>query len=35
MRDAEGQNTTNEEKEFCKHCTEFLINKGWSLQEKL
>lgn len=31
MRDAEGKNTTNEEKEFCPKCKKFLIEKGWNL----
>ncbi len=29
MRDAEGKNPTNEEKDFCKKCKTFLINKNW------
>jgi len=29
MRDAEGKNHTNEEKEFCTSCKTHLINKGW------
>ena len=29
MRDAEGHNTTNEEKEFCEKCRQKLIAKGW------
>jgi archaemetzincin len=29
MRDAEGKNPTNEEKDFCKKCKNFLIKKGW------
>ncbi|AFD09110.1 matrixin family metalloprotease [Solitalea canadensis] len=32
MRDAEGKNPTNEEKEFCKECKRLLINKGWHLR---
>ncbi|MEO6251760.1 MAG: matrixin family metalloprotease [Ferruginibacter sp.] len=31
MRDAEGRNPTNEEKEFCKKCKTYLIRKGWKL----
>lgn len=29
MRDAEGKNPTNEEKDFCKKCKTFLIHKNW------
>ncbi len=29
MRDAEGKNTTNEEKDFCPKCKAFLTSKGW------
>lgn len=29
MRDAEGKNPTNEEKDFCKQCKTFLIHKNW------
>jgi len=29
MRDAEGHNTTDEEKEFCPKCKQRLIDKGW------
>ncbi|MBB6370844.1 matrixin family metalloprotease [Chryseobacterium shigense] len=29
MRDAEGGNPTNEEKDFCPTCKTFLINKNW------
>ena len=29
MRDAEGKNTTDQEKQFCPKCKAFLINKGW------
>ncbi|MFL5753076.1 MAG: matrixin family metalloprotease [Bacteroidia bacterium] len=29
MRDAEGGNPTNEEKEFCPKCKLILINAGW------
>lgn len=29
MRDAEGKNPTNEEKNFCKDCKAFLQQKGW------
>lgn len=31
MRDAEGRNPTNEEKEFCWKCKKFLIGKGWKI----
>lgn len=31
MRDAEGKNPTNEEKEFCKDCKKHLQKKGWKL----
>ncbi|MDI9857899.1 matrixin family metalloprotease [Flectobacillus roseus] len=31
MRDAEGKNPTNEEKEFCKDCKKHLRGKGWKL----
>ncbi len=31
MRDAEGKNRTNEEKEFCSKCKSHLISKGWAL----
>ena len=30
MRDAEGKNPTNEEKDFCKKCKTFLTGKNWS-----
>jgi len=29
MRDAEGKNPTNEEKEFCEKCKNVLISKNW------
>lgn len=29
MRDAEGHNPTNEEKDFCPKCKKFLEQKGW------
>lgn len=29
MRDAEGKNPTDEEKDFCRKCKTFLINKNW------
>lgn len=29
MRDAEGGNPTDEEKDFCQKCKTFLINKNW------
>jgi archaemetzincin len=29
MRDAEGGNPTGEEKEFCPHCKDYLLKKGW------
>ncbi|MBS1743278.1 MAG: matrixin family metalloprotease [Bacteroidetes bacterium] len=32
MRDAEGRNPTNEEKEFCSSCKKFLIKKGWNFR---
>ncbi len=32
MRDAEGGNPTNEEKDFCTSCKSFLKNKGWNLK---
>ena len=32
MRDAEGRNPTNEEKEFCPTCKAFLISKGWQFR---
>ncbi len=32
MRDAEGRNPTNEEKEFCSKCKIFLISKGWNFK---
>lgn len=32
MRDAEGKNSTNEEKEFCGSCKALLIKKGWQLK---
>lgn len=31
MRDAEGGNPTNEEKEFCERCRKFLIKRRWTL----
>jgi archaemetzincin len=31
MRDAESHDPTGEEKEFCKRCKNYLINKGWNL----
>ncbi|MFT3705776.1 MAG: matrixin family metalloprotease [Agriterribacter sp.] len=31
MRDAEGGNPTNEEKEFCPACKQYLKSKGWNL----
>ena len=31
MRDAEGGNPLDEEKDFCKNCTSFLKSKGWQL----
>jgi len=31
MRDAESYDPTGEEKEFCKKCKAFLIEKGWKL----
>jgi archaemetzincin len=32
MRDAEGHNTTGEEKEFCSRCKSMLQSKGWNLR---
>jgi len=29
MHDAEGRNPTNEEKEFCPKCKQYLISNGW------
>lgn len=31
MRDAEGGNHLDEEKDFCENCKSFLIKKGWDL----
>ena len=31
MRDAEGGNHLDEEKDFCVKCKNFLVNKGWNL----
>lgn len=31
MRDAEGKNPLDDEKDFCKDCKQFLINKHWNL----
>lgn len=31
MRDAEGKNSTGEEKEFCPQCKKYLLAKGWIL----
>lgn len=31
MRDAEGGNPLNEEKEFCTSCQSFLVKRGWRL----
>ncbi|KQW97517.1 Zn-dependent protease [Flavobacterium sp. Root420] len=31
MRDAEGGNPLDEEKDFCENCTKFLKNSGWQL----
>jgi archaemetzincin len=33
MRDAEGGNPTDQEKAFCKSCSEFLSAKGWLLDK--
>ncbi|MBL7911251.1 MAG: Zn-dependent protease [Bacteroidia bacterium] len=33
MRDAEGKNHTNEEKEFCPKCKAHLISKGWIFKD--
>ena len=32
MRDADGKNPTNEEKEFCPECKSYLIKKGWKFE---
>ena len=32
MRDAEGKNSTNEEREFCESCKLFLVSKGWQFK---
>ena len=32
MRDAEGRNPTNDEKDFCIKCKSILIQKGWNLR---
>ena len=32
MRDAEGGNPLNDEKDFCESCRNFLKEKGWNLQ---
>ena len=32
MRNADGGNPTNEEKEFCTKCKSFLLKHGWTLQ---
>lgn len=32
MRDAEGGNPTDEEKEFCSYCKQQLISEGWHIQ---
>jgi archaemetzincin len=32
MRDANGKNVFNEEKDFCPSCKSFLKNKGWKLK---
>ena len=31
MRDAEGKNPLDQEKEFCTGCKKVLVNKGWKL----
>ncbi|MFH6968529.1 Zn-dependent protease [Flavobacterium sp. FlaQc-28] len=31
MRDAEGRNHLDEEKDFCENCKAFLVNQGWNL----
>jgi len=31
MRDAEGRNPLDEEKDFCDNCKSFLKAKGWQL----
>ena len=32
MRDAEGENTTAEETDFCSNCKDFLITKNWKFK---
>jgi archaemetzincin len=32
MRDAEGGNPINEEKEFCSGCKKFLADRGWNFK---
>ena len=32
MRDAEGRNPTNDEKDFCPACKTFLKQKGWNFE---
>jgi len=32
MRDAEGHNPTDEEKDFCPRCKKYLISKGWQFK---
>jgi len=34
MRDAEGKNTTNEEKDFCQKCKAYLTGKGWNFKRE-
>lgn len=31
MRDAEGRNHLDEERDFCQNCRAFLVNQGWNL----
>lgn len=31
MRDAEGRNHLDEERDFCQNCKAFLVNQGWNL----
>jgi hypothetical protein len=35
MRDAEGHNTTGEEKYFCADCETYLEKKGWAFNKNL
>lgn len=33
MRDAEGSNHINEEKDFCQKCRSVLVKKGWQFDK--